>query len=526
MVGEHPVTSAQSTGDNHRGRALAFVLRPALLVMCLSSCLLLFARQAVTLPDLEEAGYGDSYIYFDIRHFANTGKVYRDLSRPPFIAAQYSPLVYAMYSPFVSGVDSQNPFFGPRLLALSVVGLCIAAVASITALIVPVRFAWAWGVLMAGSIWAIRPWVLRLRGDFFGILCSLLTIRLLMHGTAPAVVLAGLLAGLALQFKITFVAALSGGAVWLAWQRRWLDAFLFVAAGLATSVGAYVWWAAREPRMMQQMFVLSHPIPEFRGLLLFIVRFCAEPVVWLALVGLLLGFRQARARSSLLVVVGVISFLVALATGVQAGGNINYFFETLFTIVPLAALGATQLIPSRATAGILGIVFAVILTTTFVVPNLYDSRVVLDSAAIRGYLGRSNAALTALDRALQGVRTLSTAPRIAIMSPDPVITEPFLVTYLNRVGKYDLTPLAKSIRERRFDVVVTNEQASMFRGIPYIAPDLRAAIHSSYEPYCQFLGRLFHLRKRPGRLSAVARRLDELGCKPVDCNASEVCRDW
>jgi hypothetical protein len=112
------------------------------------------------------------------------------------------------------------------------------------------------------------------------------------------------------------------------------------------------------------------------------------------------------------------------------------------------------------------------------------------------------------------------------MSPDPVITEPFLVTYLNRVGKYDLTPLVRSIGEESFDVVVTNERASTYRGIPFIAPDLRAAIHSSYEPHCRFLGRLFHLPKTPNRASALADRLDELGCQPVDCNTSDVCKDW
>src|SRR3954452_23619253 len=55
-----------------------------------------------------EAGYGDSYILYDVNHFKSTGVIYRDLSVPPYLPAQYSPFVYMMYA-----IPGQNAFGNP-----------------------------------------------------------------------------------------------------------------------------------------------------------------------------------------------------------------------------------------------------------------------------------------------------------------------------------------------------------------------------------------------------------------------------
>ena len=56
------------------------------------------AIQQSSLLSLNESGYGDSYVLYDVLHFQKTGTIYRDLSRPPYFAAQYSPLFYVVYS--------------------------------------------------------------------------------------------------------------------------------------------------------------------------------------------------------------------------------------------------------------------------------------------------------------------------------------------------------------------------------------------------------------------------------------------
>ena len=59
---------------------------------------------------------------------------------------------------------------------------------------------------------------------------GLLSVRLLLGSGRWA----GLLAGAAFQFKITFVAALAAGGLWLLVLRRLRDLALFTAAGVSS----------------------------------------------------------------------------------------------------------------------------------------------------------------------------------------------------------------------------------------------------------------------------------------------------
>src|SRR5215467_5089536 len=68
---------------------------------------------------LDEAGYGDSYILYDVLHFQKTGYIYRDLSKPPYLPAQYSPMLYILFSLPGRFLSSGNLFVGPRLLVLT-----------------------------------------------------------------------------------------------------------------------------------------------------------------------------------------------------------------------------------------------------------------------------------------------------------------------------------------------------------------------------------------------------------------------
>src|SRR6202022_399653 len=187
----------------------------ALLLFCLVSSLALVTEQLSYLFLLSEVGYGDSYILYDVLHFQHTGRIYREPSHPPYPPALYGPLVYMLYSlPGRIGTGARNLFVGPRLIALTMFLLCVGVVVSIVRTLIPARFAWLWGVLLAGSISSMRIWVLQLRGDFPAIFFSLLAIRLLLVRSRWAVILAGVCAGFATQFKLTYVAALAAGSLW------------------------------------------------------------------------------------------------------------------------------------------------------------------------------------------------------------------------------------------------------------------------------------------------------------------------
>src|SRR5262249_43156147 len=192
----------------------------ALFLFLVTGSLFLLVQQLAGLYRMTEGAYGDSYILYDVLHFHRTGVIYRDLSQPPYLPAQYSPLVYMTYS-FPARPASGNPFFGPRLVALGAFLLCVTVVVSIVRVLIPVRGAWLWGVLLATSTKSMAPWPLQLRGDFLGIFFSLLAVRLLLSRSRYAVLLAGLCSGLALQFKITLVASLIAGCFWLAVRKRW-----------------------------------------------------------------------------------------------------------------------------------------------------------------------------------------------------------------------------------------------------------------------------------------------------------------
>jgi len=163
----------------------------ALLLFCLTGSLWTSALQLAHLFLLTEAGFGDSYILYDVQQFQKTGVVYRDLSQPPYMPAQYSPLVYRLYA-LPSRVASDNPFFGPRLAALAAFFLCVAMVVSIVRRLIPTHAAWLWAFLMATSIKSLDTWPVELRGDFPGIFFGLAATRLLLSRSRYTVVLAGL----------------------------------------------------------------------------------------------------------------------------------------------------------------------------------------------------------------------------------------------------------------------------------------------------------------------------------------------
>jgi len=151
------------------------VLAAALALLCLTNTLLLLSSQVPQLFQLDETAYGESYILYDILHFQNTGEIYRDLSQPPYLPAQYSPLMYVLYSLPGRVLAVENPFLGPRAIGLFAFLLCIAIVVSIVRVLIPVRYAWVWGLLLATSIIAFQQWgtwIISPRGDLPGLLSA------------------------------------------------------------------------------------------------------------------------------------------------------------------------------------------------------------------------------------------------------------------------------------------------------------------------------------------------------------------
>jgi hypothetical protein len=95
--------------------------------------------------------------------------------------------------------------------------------------------------------------------------------------------------------------------------------------------------------MLQEMMALSPGIAEVPGLLQLIHHVISEPVVLLAALAISPAAWRAGSRWGLLTLFALMSFSIAALTDLQAGGNVNYFFEFLLATVPAAVLGVRRL---------------------------------------------------------------------------------------------------------------------------------------------------------------------------------------
>ena len=505
------------------------LLAGTLALFFLANSLLLLSSQVPRLFLLDEAGYGDSYVLYDVLHFQNTGEIYRDLSQPPYLPAQYSPLMYMLYSLSGNAVASENPFLGPRFIALAAFLSCLAVVVSIVRVLVPVRYAWVWGLLLATSLISFRDWqnwIISVRGDLPGIVFGLLALRLLLARSRGAVLPAGLCAGLALQFKITLVAALAAGFLWLLFQKRWRELAIFAAAGTLSSAGLYLFFWAREPRMLSQMTAIVPGIEDLPGSLKLSFKAIREPVALLALIALPPGGSRICQRWTLLFLFALISFAIAELAAIQAGANINYFFEALLALVPAAVLGILRLIHwARQRIGVAVFLSAVILFH-LLPPTVLDLYQALWLHNTGQEVERWNDQFRKARNVLGGQHIFSTVPRLALLDPAPVLTEPYLMSYMQRLGKFDPQPILDRIRSQEFDLVITASRRESWRGVPHIAPDLRRAIEESYVPQCTILGALVQVpRARPGD-DDLRRQLNRNGCAPLRGDAIAAGQSW
>ena len=492
--------------------AAARAPRWALLLFGLSGALLLLIQIVVVFPKLGEGGYGDSYILYDVVQFRRTGVIYREPSVLPYPPAQYSPLLYIVLALPGRIFETANPFLGPRVVILLAFAACVAVTGSLAAALIPVRGARAWGVLLASAIGTMPGWVLQLRADFLGAAFSLLSVRLLLvSGRWPAL-LAGVAAGVAFQFKITFVAALAAGGLWLLLLKRWRDLLLFATAGAVFALGPYVYFQLREPQTIARMLVFSVSIiREYRGLARLALTTAGQPVFLLALAALPWVMRRGLRRWGLLLLFATTSLAVALITGTHTGANINYFFEGLFAVTPIAALGALRLAGGRVTNGLFG---AGLLLSYAVVPNLDAARNLITELSPASRLAERQP-IEMMQLALRGHRVLSIVPRIAILTDEPVLTEPAYMAYQQMLGKSDAEPLLARVRQQDFEVAVTPRRPARWRALPMVPPDLWSAIAEAYAPFCAPSPNLLvYLPRGAAHGVALGDKLKALGCIP------------
>ena len=495
----------------------------AMLVFCVTSALRLTIQEGTGLFSLKERGYGDGYIFHTVQQYLKTGQLYPDIHSHDELPSQYSPLLYIMLSAPLRIRAWDNSYVGPRLIVLASFLACLGLVASISRKLIDCRAAAPVSVLLACSFGAFfqLKWPSQLRGDFPSICFSLLAIRLLLEDRPWSYALAGASAGFALQFKLTYVAAGTAGFLWLIYRRKWKSLIAFMMAAALTSLGVYALMLVREPHMMEHILVLRSTVPDYPGVRRFLYQLGMEPV-------LLLGFAMFPAlvfhrwfQWSPLALYFLISFSLSTLLSIQAGANINYFFESLFAITPFAAAGMFWL---RERIRGPGSVFVALLIWGFgidpaAVSTVETMRLARDEPAQNRYLEK-------LRMEFAGKNVFSTVGWASHLTQNVAISEPYLLSLLERRAKWDSSPWVARIRQQGFDLVVADLPAQYWRGIPHMPPKVRTAIDEAYEPFCACPGILLFHRRGENLDSAGLARFAAIGCHAVACPNTAECQAW
>src|SRR5215831_6476175 len=431
-----------------RFRRLAYY---AILIFCTISALRLTIQEGTGLFSLNERGYGDSYVFYTLQQFLKTGQIYPDLHSHDKLPSLYSPLLYIMFSAPLRVGGWGNSYVGPRLIVLASFLACLGLVASISRKLIDSRAAAPVSMLLACSFGALQGWPTQLRGDFTSICFALLAIRLLLEDRTWSYALAGAAAGFALQFKLTYVAAGTAGFLWLIYQRRWKSLIAFIMTAVLTSLGVYAFMLVREPYMLEHILVLRSTTPDYVTVRRFLYQLGMEPVLLLGVTMIpLLVFRRWFQWFPLALYF-LISFTLSTILSIQAGANINYFFESLFAITPFAAAGVFWL--RKRINGLSSVFLALLLWGFGIDPAVVST---MQTIRLARYVPAQNRYLEQLRAEFAGKSVFSTVGWVSHLTQRVAISEPFLLSYLERSGKWDSAPWVARIRQQRFDLVVAD----------------------------------------------------------------------
>jgi hypothetical protein len=462
----------------------------AFLLLCALSSVL---GTVAGLINFRDVGYPDSSDLLRIREVVQSGIIYPDGDRAPYLVSLYGPLTYILLSmPYRLAVAAGiTPQMLVRLGVVIAASMCVFLVYLINKRLYGSKPIALLCALFALSAVPLGEWTTQIRGDFLGLSLALLGFYLFVSSRwRPLFIAAAVSAGLAPLCKQTFIAAPVAIFAWLIYKRRYQDAALWsLSFGLTLAVGyGIVMW--HEPFMMKSVTVMHHPVLEYTRAFVIFLEAVGQPVTPFAAVGALaiLG-RRERDRLPLLVYC-VAAWLLAILIVPQAGGKINYFWEPLFASAVLAGPGLRELqrrvihIPALATAMVLLLLF-----WSFV-PLLREQLSVLNLSRtnLREY-GPRKQRWESFVSVVSGHRLLSTSSDVSVLSTMPEMPDPFLNASLELRGGWDSRPIEAQIDAGVYDLIVTNDQEADkhqddYRGVRMWSEGMWRALKSNYGPVC------------------------------------------
>jgi hypothetical protein len=500
------------------------LLSGSVVVLLLVGVLSIAAGAAIGLTSFRDVGYPDSATLLRIGEAADSGYLYPDIDRPPYLVTIYGPLTYVLLG--VPYRLAQAADIAPQtLVRLAVAGAlcaCFALVFLIARRLYGSRnMAWLCA-LFAASALPLASWSTQIRGDFLALAFALASLYLLLlaEGRRPQALGAVVCAGMAFLVKQTFIALPIAVVGWLIYKRRYRDAALWAAGFASIVVAGYaiVWW--REPLMLKHIAALRRPLLEFHVAASILWDAVSQPVAPFAAIGGFLVLWRRVPEKLLILIYCVVAWLVAILTIPQVGGNMNYFWEPLFASAVLAGpgLGELQRKANRTPILVTAMLFVMLLRSFL--PMMQHELAYLNES----YKKASNyrASKTEWDdfiSAISGQRVLSTFPDIAVQSVTPEIPDPYLNSVLERRGRWSSGPVAAQIDAGAYDLIVIRRGESAgaenagFRGVRAWSEGMWGALKRTYGLACIFGDMEVWSPRRTSR--EVALGLSASGCRDV-----------
>jgi hypothetical protein len=495
-------SSERSPTAQTAGRVMQTVMQWPLLGGAVVAFLLLCALTTALgtglgLAAYRDSGYPDSSDLLRIGEVIRTGHFYPDGNRPPYMVSLYGPMTYLVLGiPYrLALAAGLAPQVLVRLGVLSAVSLCVWLVYLISRRLYDSRgIAWICA-LFAVSALPLAQWTTQIRGDFLGLAASLASIYwLLRKNDRPHTLGAAICAGLAPLFKQTFLAVPMAAFSWLLFRRRYKDAAVW-ASTVASIVGlgyAIVLW--REPLMLKTTAALGHPVLEYSRAFAIFMDALGQPVTPFAAIGAFIALQQRAYDRLLMLFYCVAAWLMAILVIPQAGGTINYFWESLFASSVLAGSGLYELQRKANRTPVLVRAMVFVLLLWSFVPMLREHLAYLNLCYTNArHYQTQKTRWESLASVITGKRLLSTLPDITALSSSPEIPDPYLNGTLELRGGWNSAPVAAQIDAGVYDLIITkNEEADKhqddYRGVRKWSDGMWAAVKRTYEPACVFKG--------------------------------------
>jgi hypothetical protein len=208
------------------------------------------------------------------------------------------------------------------------------------------------------------------------------------------------------------------------------------------------------------------------------VSVCKQPILPLGIVAACFLLRDPRTR--LLGMLAVICFVVTVATSAKIGSNYNYFLEPSWAALFCGALALGRWEPRPAYAWVAAATGAL----------LVQSAVRMTPHVAKHYerIAQWQQTVLAVQKYGQSGPLLTMQVGAQVLSgQQPYVADVFILSCLNRLGKFDVGPVLEDLRRQRIAAVIARDDIRPdLPGDVIWTDDERALVAAYYRPIEQF----------------------------------------